>query len=306
MSLTSALRWVKRFGQGLAGLGDVPRLTEQAAYLQREVARLQAENRRLRWQTAARASDAAQTKASFDFQWAQMPSGKALPSDDGFMAHVAQDLVAMTGRPRDWFAGRSVVDIGCGLGRYTYGFLQLGAHVTACDQSQAALARTAELCAASSERLRLKQIDLLEWDEQADFDLAFSFGVVHHTGNTYRAIENVGRKLRAGGRLFLMVYNMPEDYPGYHDVNAYESIAAQNEALTFEERRRDMVRRFGEERAHGWFDATSPRINDRLTFGEIRDLLTELGFINIAGRIVARDHYVTADRGPRSFDGTPA
>jgi SAM-dependent methyltransferase len=288
---------MKRLGQGLASVGDVPRLTQQAAYLQREVARLQAENRRLRWQSHARVpADAAQTKASFDFQWTHLPSGNALPSDEEFMARVAQDLLVMTGRPRDWFAGRSVVDIGCGLGRYTYGFLQLGAHVTACDQSPAALARTAELCARFGERLRLKQVDLLEWDEEADFDLAFSFGVVHHTGNTYRAIENVGRKLREGGRLFLMVYNMPEDFAGYHDVNAYDAIAAQNEGLTFEERRRDMVRRFGKERAHGWFDATSPRINDRLTFSEIRDLLAELGFINVAGRIVARDHYVTADR----------
>jgi hypothetical protein len=133
--------------------------------------------------------------------------------------------------------------------------------------------------------------------------LAFSFGVVHHTGNTYRAIENVARKVGPGGRLFLMFYSVPMDLPGYRDVNLYEQIAEENRGLSFEERRQDMVRRFGRERAHGWFDATSPTINDRLTFGEIRDLLEELGLVDVSGRIVARDHYVTADRPARTTHG---
>ena len=57
-----------------------------------------------------------------------------------------------------------------------------------------------------------------------------------------------------------------------------------------------MIRRFGEEKAHGWFDATSPAINDRLTFEELHQLLTQLGFSNISGRIVLRDHHILADK----------
>lgn len=291
------LRQIKHVTRGLAHLSELSRLNEQARYLQREVERLQAANRRLMWETGARVSgDAVQTRASFDFQWEHMSAGKALPGDPEFMARLATDIPQMVGRPKEWFTGRRVVDVGCGVGRHTYGFLQLGACVTACDQSAAALRRTAELCAPFVERLALKQIDLLEWNEDLDFDLAFSFGVVHHTGNTYRAIENVGRKLRPGGRLFLMIYSVPHDYSSYHDVNTYETIAAANAALPFEARRDDVIRRFGHARAHGWFDATSPRINDRLTFDEIRDLLEGLGFVNISGRLVAAHHHITADR----------
>jgi SAM-dependent methyltransferase len=293
------LNRLKRLARGLATLGELPRLVQQADYLQREVERLRAQNRRLSWHQQTREmANARQTKASFEFQWEHMPTGRLLPSDDAFMQQVAEELPAMVGRPAEWFRGRAVVDIGCGIGRYTYGLLQLGAHVTACDQSAAALRRTAELCRAHADRLTLRQVDLLEWNEPAAFDLAFSFGVVHHTGNTYAAVENVARKVRPGGRLFLMIYNVPREYGAYHDVNMYERVAEENVALSFEERKQDMVRRFGEDYAHGWFDATSPAINDRLTLEEIRALLHELGFVGISGRLVARDHYVVADRAP--------
>jgi 2-polyprenyl-3-methyl-5-hydroxy-6-metoxy-1,4-benzoquinol methylase len=291
------LRRLKRWLQGVAALGDLPRTAAQGDYLQRELERLRAVNRMREFRTGdTPAEDAGQTKASFDFQWQHMAAGKALPTDAAFMADVARDLVAMVGQPAEWFAGKRVADIGCGIGRYSHGLLQLGAHVTACDQSTAALQRTGELCRQFNDRLSLKQVDLLEWDEAGEFDLAFSFGVVHHTGNTYRAIRNVARKVRPGGRLFLMVYSVPQDLHAYRDVNQYERIADENRALSFAERREDMIRRFGEDRAHGWFDATSPRINDRLTFDELHELLGGLGFANITGRIVLRDHYIVADR----------
>ena len=167
------LRRVKRWLQGLRSLADLPRTIEQAEVLQREVERLRALNRQEQLETATIEGDAVQTRASFDFQWQHMPSGTALPTDAGFMAHVAADLTEMVGQPSGWFQGRRIVDIGCGIGRYTFGFLQLGADVTACDQSAAALQRTAELCQAYRDRLTLNQIDLLQWDEEAAFDLAF-------------------------------------------------------------------------------------------------------------------------------------
>jgi hypothetical protein len=34
--------------------------------------------------------------------------------------------------------------------------------------------------------------------------------VVRHTGNTYLATENVCRKVRLGGRVFFMVYGVPQ------------------------------------------------------------------------------------------------
>lgn len=306
--IRDAARHVKRLLQGIVALSELPRLLAQADYLQRDVERMRAELRRQAWQAARRSLSAlpaqgspsapsvSQTKASFDFQWEHMPAGRALPGDDAFMRGVEQQLPDMVQVPREWFAGKQVADIGCGIGRYTYGLLALGAAVTACDQSAAALRRTAELCRPFANRLTLQQIDLLTWDGEADFDLAFSFGVVHHTGNTYLAIENVCRKVRPGGRVFFMIYAVPQTLAGFREINQYERLAEEMRNLTFEERKALVERRFGPDAAHGWFDATSPRINDRLTFEEIHDVLTELGFGRITGRLVARNHYVVAER----------
>jgi len=239
---------------------------------------------------------AAQTKASFSYQWEHLPAGAGMPSDAGFMTGLEDHICAITRLPRSWFAGKRVVDVGSGIGRYSYGLLKLGASVTACDQSEAALRRTAELCAPLKERLTLQRMDLLEWREPADFDLAFSFGVVHHTGNTYLAIENVCRKVAAGGRLFLMVYGVPATRPEFDEVNEYDRIAESVRHLSFEEREAWLLRRFGPDAAHGWFDAVSPRINDRLTFDEIRDLLEELGFANTSRTLEARNHHLVAEK----------
>jgi SAM-dependent methyltransferase len=296
---SKARAFLRTLRDAVRGIGGLPRLAqtrEQVKYLDREIARLNAARRRAAWHSRSRVGQESQTKASFDFQWEHIQTGRALPSDQSFMSGVDQQLPAMLKAPREWFAGKRVVDVGCGIGRYTYGLLELGAVVNACDQSEAALRRTAELCSAYADRLTLTRIDLLEWDEIADFDVAFSFGVVHHTGNTYLAMENVCRKVKPGGRVFFMIYGVPETLEGLREVNEYEHIASESRDLSFDERKVLLERRFGIERAHGWFDATSPRINDRLTFEEIHDVLTELGFDQIKRVVVARNHQVVAQR----------
>jgi 2-polyprenyl-3-methyl-5-hydroxy-6-metoxy-1,4-benzoquinol methylase len=294
--MRAALRWVKHTLKGLGGLHHLGLLKAQNEYLQREVARLAAEERRAAWRERRGTSLSAQTKASFSFQWEHMPKGIAMPSDPAFMAGLEDHVCALTRLPREWFAGKRVVDVGCGIGRYSYGLLTLGARVTSCDQSEAALRRTAELCRRFQDQHSLEQIDLLDWNHTADFDLAFSFGVVHHTGNTYLAIENVCNKVRPGGRVFLMIYGVPETKLQFDEVNEYEQVAEQVRDMTFEQRKAALLDRFGADAAHGWFDAVSPRINDRLTFEEIHELLSELSFINIARTVEARNHSVIADR----------
>lgn len=290
------LRLIKRTLEGVRTIPELSTLRAESEYVRRELARLAAAERRSAWLARRNSEQRSQTKASFDFQWEHMPSGKSLPTDPEFMAGLEQQLIDMIRVPRDWFATKRIVDIGCGMGRFSYGLLKLGAHVTSCDQSEAALRRTAEICRPFADRSTLKRIDLLEWDEPGDFDLAFSFGVVHHTGNTYLAIDNVCRKVRPGGRLFLMIYGVPETRPAFLEVNQYEQIAEEIRDLSFEERKALLLKRFGADGAHGWFDATSPRINDRLTFEEIHDLLSELGFHNITRVEVARNHQIVAER----------
>jgi len=241
-------------------------------------------------------ADARQTRASFDYQWENLSSGAFLPSDSSFIESTPHLLCQWTGLREDWFPGRRVLDLGCGLGRFTHGLLRLGAQVTASDQSANGLKRTHELCSEWAESLTLLQRDLLDWDEEADFDLVFCYGVVHHTGNTYRAIRNAATKVRPGGRLFLMVYGYPETLAEYRELNTYESLRREFRGMPLDERKQTLLERYGPDLAHGYFDAVSPRINDLLSFEEIRFLLESLGFGDVRRTADSRNHHLVADR----------
>src|SRR6266545_5892528 len=83
-----------------------------------------------------------QTLASFDYQWGELPEGDAMLSDPWFRENVDRILVEeLLCVERDWFRGRRVLDAGCGIGRWTLGFLRLGCDVTAVDFSPRALER---------------------------------------------------------------------------------------------------------------------------------------------------------------------
>jgi len=276
---------------------QIPLLTKQNRFLLNEIKSInERERHRLFGEDAIVDDDRRQTKDSFDFQWHEIPDGLSLPSDPSFMEGVESRICEFVDRPREWFSGKKIIDIGCGGGRFTYGLLKLGAMVTACDQSEWAVKRTSELCADYADRLSTIREDLLEWDSFDDYDLVFCYGVVHHTGNTYMAIRNVCRKVGPGGRVFLMVYGYPEDSSGFAYLNSYEALRKELRIVSLSERRKLLEERYGCFEAHGYFDATSPRINDLLDFDEITDFLGQVGFGNVKRTLQHRNHHLVADR----------
>src|SRR5262249_5762627 len=153
------------------------------------------------------------TLASFDYQWGHMAEGDAMLSDEWFAANVER-IVAdeLLGLERTWFQGRAALDVGCGGGRWTLGLLRLGCRVLAIDASPQALretrARMERLAAdaVAEGRLETAEADLLHPDAPwatRRFDLVFSFGVLHHTGDTRRALRNVAALVAPSGVLFL-------------------------------------------------------------------------------------------------------
>ncbi len=281
---------IVRVGKAIVRLPDLQRRQE---FLLNEVRRL---NEQIRAMKAGEDLDQRQTKSSFDYQWHEMPEGRDLPSDPAFLRLAGQRVCEMTGLAPEWFQGKRVVDIGSGIGRFSFPMLEMGAMVPACDQSDWALRRTQSLCTGFGERVRTRQVDLLGWDERMDFDLAFSYGVVHHTGNTYLAIRNVARKVRDGGCLFLMVYGLPEEPGDFTELNTYERLRQELRNLPMGEKQRILVERFGPDAAHGYFDAVSPRINDLLTFEEIAELLAGIGFVNICRSVAGRNIHLSAEK----------
>jgi len=105
--------------------------------------------------------------------------------------------------------GRRVLEVGCGIGTDTVSFARAGADLTAVDLSGVSLGLARRRLAVYGLAAKLVQGNAEELAFLPDdhFDLVYSFGVVHHTPHPERAVAAIGRVLRPGGELRLMVYN---------------------------------------------------------------------------------------------------
>ena len=246
-----------------------------------------------------------QTLASFDWQWRELPEGGALLTEPWFREHVdsiiSEELLCVA---RDWFPGRAVLDAGCGNGRWTIGLLRLGCRVRAVDASEAALghlrAAVAELCTDEErERLEVEQVNLLELPEdlrERSFDLVFTFGVLHHTGDTRRALRNVAALAGPEGMLFAYLYGR-ESVPARQRAKL-ELVRLALAPLPFSLKRKVIAKLSGGGDAHQAFDCLSPTINTRHTYEQVRSWLEEDGFADVQETIRHTEVFVRALRDP--------
>jgi ubiquinone/menaquinone biosynthesis C-methylase UbiE len=108
----------------------------------------------------------------------------------------------------DAFAGQDLLEIGFGMGTDLMQFARGGANVSGIDLSPAHLeitSRRFEL-AGYPANLRLADAESMPFDDQS-FDAVYSFGVIHHTDRPQRALDEIHRILRPGGRAILAVYH---------------------------------------------------------------------------------------------------
>jgi SAM-dependent methyltransferase len=104
--------------------------------------------------------------------------------------------------------GLRVLEIGCGLGTDGAQFAKAGADYTGVDLTEAAieLARTRFEVSGLKGEFRVADAENLDFADES-FDLVYSHGVLHHTPDTARAVHEVHRVLRPGGRAIVMLYH---------------------------------------------------------------------------------------------------
>jgi len=109
--------------------------------------------------------------------------------------------------------GRRFLDVGSGSGLSSLAARRLGASVHSFDADEASVACTAELRRrhdATDAAWRVEHGSVLDEEYMralGTFDVVHAWGVLHHTGAMWRALENVLIPLAPGGRLIVTIYN---------------------------------------------------------------------------------------------------
>lgn len=113
----------------------------------------------------------------------------------------------------DDLTGRSFLDIGSGSGLFSLAARRLGARVYSLDYDPQSVACTAELKRRyfpDDPDWTVKEGSALDTDyirSLGEFDVVYSWGVLHHTGQMWLALDNARLPVAPGGKLFVAIYN---------------------------------------------------------------------------------------------------
>lgn len=106
------------------------------------------------------------------------------------------------------YRGKKVLEIGVGMGIDLKQFVQNGADTYGIDLTDGAIERTRRLLQIYGLNANLQVMDAesLKFPDN-NFDLVYSFGVLHHTPKTQEAIDEVHRVLKPNGEAIMMLYS---------------------------------------------------------------------------------------------------
>jgi 2-polyprenyl-6-hydroxyphenyl methylase/3-demethylubiquinone-9 3-methyltransferase len=130
--------------------------------------------------------------------------------DEAKVQQARQALVTLL--RQDDLTNLSFMDIGCGSGLHSVSAALLGANpVYALDVDIECVEVTRETVrrfAPASHSITVQQASILQdTTTLPQTDIVYSWGVLHHTGRMYEAIQNAAERVKPGGLLVIAIYN---------------------------------------------------------------------------------------------------
>lgn len=118
-------------------------------------------------------------------------------------------------------SGKTFLDIGCGSGLFSLAARMLGAKVHSFDYDPQSVACTNELKEryfpndASWIIEQGSALDVTYLAALGQYDVVYSWGVLHHTGSMWKALENIVPLVKRDGQLYIAIYNKQQFMSAY-------------------------------------------------------------------------------------------
>lgn len=165
---------------------------------------------------------AAYEKVGFSFgrNWQSYRRNIQRRKDDRLAVQMAiNDIVEWLGQ--ETVRGKTVVDVGCGSGIHSLAFHLLGARrIVSFDMDPDSVAATITFWASAGEPNNWKIVQGSVLDDEfmnglGSFDIVYSWGVLHHTGDMWRAIGKCRTLIGPEGLFWMSIYTKGPNYSAH-------------------------------------------------------------------------------------------